>query len=1774
LNTTTEPQTVTFTVRPTYTANGISCEGTDSTFTVTVNPTIKANTIADQVVCNNGTTTEVTFGTNATGDGTVSYAWSNDNTSIGLGASGTTNKIASFTATNSTSEPVVATITVTPTYTYGGESCVGTPTSFTITVNPTAAVVDDIADQVVCNNTSTTAVTFSTTNTGGTTTYSWTNNNTSIGLAASGSGNIAAFTARNTGTSPVTATITVTPHFANGNVTCDGTAKTFTITVNPTANVNTVNDQVVCNGENTTKVEFGTTNTGGTTTYTWVNNTPSIGLDASGTGNIASFTAVNTGTAPVTATITVTPRFANDGVTCDGTAKTFTITVNPTANVNTVGDQVVCNGDNTIAVSFGTTNTGGTTTYTWVNNTPSIGLDASGTGNIASFTAVNTGTAPVTATITVTPHFANNGVTCNGPTKQFTITVNPTAQVNNIGDQVVCNNASTTAVTFSTANTGGTTSYSWVNDTPGIGLAASGNGNIASFTAVNTSTAPVTATITVTPRFANDGVTCDGTAKTFTITVNPTANVNTVGDQVVCNGDNTTAVTFGTTNTGGTTTYSWTNNMTSIGLAANGSGNIAAFAAKNTGALPVTATITVTPHFTNGSVTCDGTAKTFTITVNPTANVNTVSDQVVCNGDNTTAVTFGTTNTGGTTTYTWVNDTPDIGLAASGNGNIAAFAAANTGTAPVTATITVTPHFANAGVTCDGPTKQFTITVNPAANVNTVNDQVVCNGDNTTAVTFGTTNTGGTTTYTWVNNTPSIGLDASGTGNIASFTAVNTGTAPVTAIITVTPRFANGGITCDGTAKTFTITVNPTAQVNTLANQTICNGTPTTAVTFGTTNTGGTTTYTWENDTPGIGLAASGNGNIAAFTAANTGTAPVTATITVTPHFANGDVTCDGPTKQFTITVNPTPTLTVSPASAQNITYGDAMTGLSIENTASSLDVTLTHNGTTKAFADAGLTYDAAAKTVTGTPNAIGTYVITATAHSTYTPDCGTLTQSVTVNVAKRDLYITIDDTRKYDGTPLETNYNSGAVTTNGLQNGASLNAGAVTTPSKDVNTYTDNTGANITTAFATTDGISNYNVHYNFTQEITPRIVHIATASDSKFYDGTPLTNPNYSITGDGFVVGEVTNIHTTGSVTAINTCEDNTIVYTPVTGLFNAANYTIDTTLGQLCIVGSDRPITITSASANGLTPTYDVTAATPITYDGTTHGDEFKLYKVTYDGVEVPADAGSNGLVFTLPTGDKLTVTPTFTGVTNVADANNTNNNNTFTYTITNNGVDMESAYVGQKTLTPGTVKIKTRNLVIKLIDSKVYDGTKLIVTVPAGGLQNGTTGNWTISGLANGEYITSGTVETESYIVGDYFCNENSFNDIMSMVAFQSGFDVSSAKSNYTPEFDVKLSITTRSLVITAKSATKEYDGTLLSVSDLTAPGYDITSGTLATDDAISSISLTGEILCVGDSASRVSNAVIMHGTGSDAEDVTDSYTITYVNGHLVVTPVSTSLVCPANLNITLWYGRCDTMVTLPAAATLTPAVANTTIVNDLALQNPLPVGTHHITWNLLDACGNVMQSCTQTVTVQFPPCEPVFLDGRTYSAERIGCDCWITENLRNEHYSDGTDIANFSSYRNSSSMEETYGKLYSWYSAVRVPEGNDTQAPADSMAPTGAYVQGICPQGWALPTMAEYQTMFQASGGVAGLVKSPSSNVWLPGKQGTAPNSFNAFGAGYYDANIGRYTNLLGEAHFWTSDYTATSPVARNFVLNYYCEDGLDETADRDFGFSIRCVRKK
>ena len=709
--------------------NSGGCSTVPQTFTVTINPIPVVNQPASQVVCNGGTTTAVNFTTPTTGPGTITYTWSHTASGIGLANNGTGN-IPAFTAINNTNAPVVATITVVPTYTYNGVTCFGQPKQFTITINPTPTV-NAVTSQTVCHNTATAAVNFSGFVPG--TVYNWTNNQTSIGLAASGTGNIASFTATNPGTAPVVATITVTPSYTNAGVTCTGTPTTFTITVNPRPTINAVANQTVCNGSATAAVNFTSNTTpAGNNSYAWTNSNTAIGLAAAGNGNIPSFIATNTTPLPISATITVTPTYTNNGVACTGTPITFTITVNPSPTVNPVpANQLLCNGSATTPVSFTGPVSGAF--YTWTNNNTTIGLASAGASNIPSFIATNTGTAPVVATVTVTGSYTNGGVTCTGPSITFTYTVNPTPSVNAIANQTVCHGTSTAAVTITGPVPG--TVFNWTNNNTSIGLAAGGTGNIGAFTAVNNTAVPVTATITVTPVYTANGLSCSGTPVTFTITVNPAPSVNGVANQVVCAGALTAPVTF----TGGTpgTTFSWTNSNTAIGLAASGTGNIPSFIATNATNAPISGTITVT---TNASA-CGGGTTSFTITVNPTATVNAVANQTVCNGGTTAAVTFGS-NVVGSVVFNWTNNNTTIGLGASGVGNLPGFVAYNPTTSPVVATITVTATMTANGVSCTGPARTFTITVNPGANIIFTNAPIrVCLTD--TIVLLTATPTGG-----------------------------------------------------------------------------------------------------------------------------------------------------------------------------------------------------------------------------------------------------------------------------------------------------------------------------------------------------------------------------------------------------------------------------------------------------------------------------------------------------------------------------------------------------------------------------------------------------------------------------------------------------------------------------------------------------------------------------------------------------------------------------------------------------------------------------------------------------------------------------------------------------------------------------------------------------------------------------------------------------------------------------------------------------------------------
>ena len=99
------------------------------------------------------------------------------------------------------------------------------------------------------------------------------------------------------------------------------------------------------------------------------------------------------------------------------------------------------------------------------------------------------------------------------------------------------------------------------------------------------------------------------------------------------------------------------------------------------------------------------------------------------------------------------------------------------------------------------------------------------------------------------------------------------------------------------------------------------------------------------------------------------------------------------------------------------------------------------------------------------------------------------------------------------------------------------------------------------------------------------------------------------------------------------------------------------------------------------------------------------------------------------------------------------------------------------------------------------------------------------------------------------------------------------------------------------------------------------------------------------------------------------------------------------------------------------------------------------------------------------------------DGNFYSTVLIGTQCWMKENLRTTHYADGEAISLSTATTNANpsyfypggnaNNVAAYGLLYNWGAAMH-------GATYSTANPSG--VQGICPDGWHLPSSAEFNTL--------------------------------------------------------------------------------------------------
>ena len=200
-------------------------------------------------------------------------------------------------------------------------------------------------------------------------------------------------------------------------------------------------------------------------------------------------------------------------------------------------------------------------------------------------------------------------------------------------------------------------------------------------------------------------------------------------------------------------------------------------------------------------------------------------------------------------------------------------------------------------------------------------------------------------------------------------------------------------------------------------------------------------------------------------------------------------------------------------------------------------------------------------------------------------------------------------DTVPYNGQEQEVSGFTGA------PEGSDFSAINVSATGTDVGTYT---AAFADGTVGTVDGTGKYIVTAANpgTLTINKRNVVLTSETASKPYDGTPLTKPDVTIGGDGFVAGEVSDIKATGSVTYVSEGEvTNTITYTEGEK-FNADNYDIQKTEGKLWITAATAKVTVT-ITGNKVTETYDGSEKTAKNYTVSIDNDLYTEDDFTFTG-----------------------------------------------------------------------------------------------------------------------------------------------------------------------------------------------------------------------------------------------------------------------------------------------------------------------------------------------------------------------------------------------------------------------------------------------------------------------------------------------------------------------------------------------------------------------------
>lgn len=215
-----------------------------------------------------------------------------------------------------------------------------------------------------------------------------------------------------------------------------------------------------------------------------------------------------------------------------------------------------------------------------------------------------------------------------------------------------------------------------------------------------------------------------------------------------------------------------------------------------------------------------------------------------------------------------------------------------------------------------------------------------------------------------------------------------------------------------------------------------------------------------------------------------------------------------------------------------------------------------------------------------------------------------------------------------------------------------------------------------------------------------------------------------------------------------------------------------------------------------------------------------------------------------------------------------------------------------------------------------------------------------------------------------------------------------------------------------------------------------------------------------------------------------------------------------------------------------------------------------------------------------------------IDGNSYGSIEIGDQVWMAENLRVTHYADGSAIPQvsddsewaallstskaYSWYDNAIEYGDTCGTLYTWAAAMNGAAGND-------LLPSG--VQGVCPDGWHIPSDGEWKALEMFLGmsqeeadnhewrgsDEGGQLKETGFSHWeMPNTGALNSSGFTAVPGGFRSTK-GTFHSLGDYALYWTSSEDSETNNAWYRTLNYIKEVVYRNSNYKNQGFSVRCV---